>query len=146
MKKLIILLLFCNLSFSQQIIKLKKIESGLYEVNSELNSSIKLPFLVDTGASDVFVPPSVVKVLILNKTLTVNDTLQGKYYTFGNGQTTYCRRFVIRKLKIGNVILRNVNCTVGNTDDTLLLLGQSALQKFKNYKIDNIKHILIVTK
>jgi hypothetical protein len=44
------------------------------------------------------------------------------------------------------VILRNVNCTVGNTDDTLLLLGQSALQKFKNYKIDNIKHILIVTK
>jgi len=144
MKKLLLLLLAVSFSLTaQEKIKLKR-NGNLHEIHVEINNTVKLPFLFDTGASEICIPPSVARVLILNNTLSVKDTLQGRYYTFANGQYAYHRRFMIRKLRIGNVVLRNVTCSVGTTESTALLFGQSALRQFKHYKVDNKTNTLYI--
>ena len=46
--------------------------------------------------------------------------------------------------RIGSVVLRNVSCAVSPTDNGALLFGQSALKRFKKYRINNQKRTLEV--
>lgn len=148
MKKIIFILtaLFTLTIYSQQSVNIKKINSDLYEIKVEINNTVKLPFLLDTGASEISIPPSVARVLVISKTLSYKDTLQGRYYSYANGEYSYCKRFMIRKLKLGNIVLYNVPCVVSDNDRGSLLLGQSVLRRFKKYKIDNVKNIIIFYK
>lgn len=136
MRKFLLLLFLPSFLVAQVKVKLKA-TGNLYEVNCNLNGKITAPFLLDTGASDTMIPPSLANALILTKTLSAKDTLPSMVYTLANGQIVYYKRFKLKSLKIGSVVIRNVVCSVSNQDNSVLLLGQSALKRLRQYKIDN---------
>jgi len=51
--------------------------------------------------------------------------------------------FIIRSLKVGDVLIENVNGSVSPAAGSLLL-GQSFLQRFKSWSMDNNKHVLVL--
>lgn len=52
----------------------------------------------------------------------------------------------LKKVKIGNTILRNVNANIVNNNQAPLLLGQSALERFGNIEINNEENVIILKK
>jgi hypothetical protein len=51
--------------------------------------------------------------------------------------------FIIRSLKVGNRIVHNVRASIASPKANLLL-GQSFLQQFNSWSIDNARHALVL--
>jgi predicted aspartyl protease len=51
--------------------------------------------------------------------------------------------FFIRSLRVGNTVVHNVKAGVVSSKGSLLL-GQSFLERFKSWSIDNTKHVLLL--
>ncbi len=51
--------------------------------------------------------------------------------------------FIIRSLEVGDHLVENIRGSIAPAQGTLLL-GQSFLQNFKSWAIDNTKHALIL--
>ena len=115
---------------------------GVYEVPVVLNNVLAIHFIIDSGASDVSISPDVALTLIRTKTITNEDWLPGAYYKFADGTTAKSQRFKLKLVKIGNVELTNVTCSISNSLEAPMLLGQSALQKLGRYSIDYDKMVI----
>jgi aspartyl protease family protein len=117
-------------------------KSGVYEVPVTLNNVLSIYFVIDSGAADISISPDVALTLIRTKTIKKKDWLSGAIYRFADGSIAKSQRFKLRSVKIGDVELKNVTCSISNSLDAPMLLGQSALQKLKRYSIDYDKKIL----
>ena len=122
-------------STSKTEVKLKK-SGGVYEVPVELNGVLKIDFIFDSGASDVSISPDVALTLIKTGTIKENDWLPGAYYTFADGTTAKSMRFKLKSVKIGDKVVYDVTCSISNSLDAPMLLGQSVLSKFGSYTFD----------
>jgi clan AA aspartic protease (TIGR02281 family) len=119
-------------------------EGGVYVVPVLINETITLKFVVDSGAADVSIPADVVTTLMRAGSITDSDFVGAQTYTLADGSTTSSRTFRIRSLKIGDIVLQNVRGSVANSKGALLL-GQSALGRFKSWSTDNTTHALVLT-
>jgi aspartyl protease family protein len=117
-------------------------ENMVVWVPVELNNSLKLPFMIDSGASDTQISIDVVLTLFRSGTLTESDKLPSQEYRLADGSVVMLDRFNIRQLQIGNRTFFNTVVSVGNVD-SMLLLGQSILGSMHKWSIDN-KHQLLV--
>jgi clan AA aspartic protease (TIGR02281 family) len=108
-----------------------------------INNSIKLDFLVDSGASDVSIPADVFSTLVRTNTVTQTDITGFRNYRNADGEIFQSKTFVIRSLKIGNIEIFNVHAKVAPANAPLLL-GQSFLTHFKSWSIDNSTQELIL--
>lgn len=122
--------------------KLKN-ENGIYKINLNLNNSVELDFILDSGASVVLIPEDVFRVLIRNGTIMEKDIIGFKNFTIADGTTSKRPIFRIKSLAIGKIIVNDVEAAVGELNSDLLL-GQSFIKKFKSIKIDNIAKELII--
>jgi predicted aspartyl protease len=121
-----------------------RIEGGTYVVPVLINDAITLDFIVDSGAADVSIPADVVSTLMRTKTLKETDFLGEQTYVLADGSKVPSQTFVIRSLKVGNVILENVNGSVSSVHGSLLL-GRTFLSRFKSWSVDNTKHALLLS-
>jgi aspartyl protease family protein len=128
---------------SKTEIKLKK-AGGVYEVPVELNGVLKIDFIFDSGASDVSISPDIALTLIKTGTIEESDWLPGAYYKFADGTTAKSMRFTLKSVKIGDKIVYNVPCSISNSLDAPMLLGQSVLKKFGKYTFDYKTEKLII--
>jgi predicted aspartyl protease len=119
-------------------------EGGVYVVPVLINKTIVLKFVVDSGAADVSIPADVVTTLMRAGTITQSDFVGAQTYTLADGSTTSSRTFRIRSLKVGDIVLQDVLGSVANSKGDLLL-GQSALGRFKSWSMDNRTHALVLT-
>ena len=124
----------------KQLIPLEQ-RGGVYAVPVLINNAITLKFIVDSGASDVSIPADVVFTLMRAGTIAESDFLDTKEYTLGDGSKTSSRRFRIRSLKVGDRVLNNVTASMSSTNGDLLL-GQSFLNRFASWTINNQNHSL----
>jgi clan AA aspartic protease (TIGR02281 family) len=108
-----------------------------------VNNSIKLNFLVDSGASDVSIPSDVFASLLRSGAITQADITGSRQFVDANGETSRAKVFVIRSLKVGNVEVTRVEADVAPVNAPLLL-GQSFLKRFKSWSIDNATQELIL--
>jgi gag-polyprotein putative aspartyl protease len=108
-----------------------------------INNSIKLNFLVDSGASDVSIPADVFSTLVRTNTVTQTDITGFRNYRNADGEISQSKTFVIRSLKLGNIEVLNVHAKEAPADAPLLL-GQSFLKRFKSWSIDNSTQELIL--
>jgi clan AA aspartic protease (TIGR02281 family) len=108
-----------------------------------LNNSIKLNFLVDSGASDVSIPSDVFSSLLRSGAITQADIKGSRQFEDANGGTSSAKVFIIRSLKVGNVEVSGVEADVAPLNAPLLL-GQSFLKRFKSWSIDNATQELIL--
>jgi clan AA aspartic protease (TIGR02281 family) len=116
---------------------------GTFMVPVFINGAITLNFVVDSGASDVAVPADVVGTLIRTGTIEKSDFTGKQTYMLADGSVSPTRTFIIRSLKVGDVLIENVNGSVSPAAGALLL-GQSFLQRFKSWSMDNNKHVLVL--
>ncbi len=118
-------------------------ENGVYSINLEINNSIKLDFIFDSGASIVLIPEDVFRVLLRMKTIEKKHMLGTKKFSIADGSIMEKPVFMLESLKIGNIEVNNVEASVGELNSDLLL-GQSFQKKFKVLKIDNNNNKLII--
>jgi clan AA aspartic protease (TIGR02281 family) len=116
---------------------------GTFVVPVIINGAITLNFVIDSGASDVAVPADVVGTLIRAGTIEKSDFTGKQTYMLADGSVSPTKTFIIRSLKVGDVLIENVNGSVSPAAGALLL-GQSFLQRFKAWSMDNNKHVLVL--
>ena len=116
---------------------------GTYVVPVLINGVLPLQFTVDSGAADVSIPSDVVSTLIRMGAIVDKDFIGTQKYTLADGSTVTSRTFRIRSLKVGDRIIQNVVGSVSGPKGSLLL-GQSFLEKFKSWSMDNTKHELVL--
>jgi clan AA aspartic protease (TIGR02281 family) len=116
---------------------------GTFVVPVFINGAITLNFVVDSGAADVAVPADVVGTLIRAGTIEKSDFTGKQKYMLADGSISPTVTFIIRSLKIGDVLIENVKGSVSPAAGSLLL-GQSFLQRFRSWSMDNNKHVLVL--
>lgn len=118
-------------------------DGGTFAVPVTINNTITLNFIVDSGAADVSVPADVVMTLIRTGTIASTDFLGEKTYQLADGSTVPSKTFRIQSLKVGDRTLNGVVGSVAPVQGSPLL-GQSFLNRFKSWSIDNEKHALVL--
>ena len=118
--------------------------AGVYVIPVELNEVLKINFIFDSGASEVSISPDVALTLFKTGTIKESDWLPGAYYKFADGTSAKSARFKLHSVKIGNKIIYDVECSISNSLDAPMLLGQSVLKKFGKYTIDYTSNKLII--
>ena len=120
-----------------------RIDRGISFVPVEINGTLKLDFAIDSGASDVSVPADVFSTLKRTSSVKESDLIGQQSYVLADGSTTQSSIFKIRSLKIGELVVEDVKASVTPSHATLLL-GQSFLERFKSWSIDNTTHELFL--
>lgn len=116
---------------------------GVYHLPVELNGFLELMFILDTGAAEMSIPSNVVQSLMRAGTLDESDYLEGKAFVLANGKRIVSPRVLLKKVKIGHRVLRNVPATVSEAHSPLLL-GQSLLEKVGSYTFDSAQQLLVL--
>jgi TonB family protein len=116
---------------------------GVYEVPVTINGILKLNFIVDSGAAEVFVPSEVFMTLLHSDTLSSQDFLPGKTYVLADGSKVKSQRFIIRRMKVGSYIVKNVTASISPPGSSLLI-GQSFLEKVGKWRIDSKRQLFIL--
>jgi clan AA aspartic protease (TIGR02281 family) len=132
-----------SLPSSPRIIIQLKNDGGIFVVPVEINGAITLDFVIDSGASDVSIPADVVSTLIRTGTIRQSDFIGQQTYVLADGSKVPSDVFTIRSLKVGNHVVDNVRASIAPATANLLL-GQSFLQHFKSWSIDNARHALVL--
>jgi clan AA aspartic protease (TIGR02281 family) len=125
-----------------KVVSLKK-AGGTFVVPVQINGAITLDFTVDSGASDVSIPADVFSTLARTGTVKDSDIVGEQIYKLADGSKTKSTVFTIRSLKLGDRIVENVRGSVAPPQGSLLL-GQSFLERFKSWSIDNTRHVLLL--
>jgi clan AA aspartic protease (TIGR02281 family) len=117
---------------------------GTYTVSARINDQLTLPFIIDTGASNVVIPSDVASTLIRTGTVTTSDFIGTGLSILADGSKLPSLRLRLRELKVGDHTVRNVTASVVPAKGELLL-GQSFLSKLpKGWWIDYDQHGLVL--
>lgn len=118
-------------------------DAGELLVPVVINDSVKLDFTLDSGASVVAIPADVAMTLIRTGTLTRDDYLGRKTFQLADGRTVPSEMLRIRSLKVGDIVVHDVQASVTDTKGSLLL-GQTFLARLSTWSIDNARHVLVL--
>ena len=124
-------------------IQMKKMYSGVYEILCTINE-LPLKFIFDTGASSVSISSVEASFMLKNGYLRSDDIKGKDYYSMATGEIHEGTVIRLREIKIGDIMLRNVEASVVHSQQAPLLLGQSVLERFGIVTIDNINSRLII--
>jgi clan AA aspartic protease (TIGR02281 family) len=120
-----------------------KMDGGIFVVPVQINGAMTLDFVIDSGAADVSVPADVVSTLMRAGAIKETDFIGRQTYVLADGSKSQSVTFTIRSLRVGDMVLENVRGSVASSQGSLLL-GQSFLERFKSWSIDNTKHELLL--
>jgi clan AA aspartic protease (TIGR02281 family) len=120
-----------------------KKDGGVYVVPVSINGTIIVDCIVDSGASDVNIPADAFEDMVRHGLIDDSDYLGTRVYTLANGASERGRIVRIRALKVGNIVVHDVTASVG-ADDSTALLGQSFLERFRSWSLDNAHHALVL--
>jgi tetratricopeptide (TPR) repeat protein len=123
-------------------VPLKAVGAG-FVVPVTINGAITLNFIIDSGSADVTLPSDVVGTLIRAGTIEQSDFIGTQTYTLADGSESPSNTFVIKSLKVGDTQVENVKGSIAPAAGNLLL-GQSFLQRFKSWSINNATHELVL--
>jgi hypothetical protein len=116
-----------------------------YRVPVRINDTITLPFLLDTGASDLVIPADVALTLIRAGALASGDFIGKSRYRLANGSEEVSDLVVLREVQVGEHAVRNVTASISPIRGEPLL-GQSFLSKFGAVTLDYKRLVLILSR
>jgi clan AA aspartic protease (TIGR02281 family) len=124
------------------VVKTKSLKSGVYEIPCTVND-LPLKFIFDTGASDITISSLDAAFMLKNNYLNEYDFRDRQNYRTASGEIAEGTKIRLRKVKIGDLELNNIEASVIHKQNAPLLFGQSALGRFVNIKIDNANNEII---
>lgn len=109
--------------------------NGVYMVPVEING-VMMEFIFDTGASDITI--SATEAIFLYKQGKLSDTdIKGvREYEIADGTIAEGTVINLKRIRIGNKTLENVEASVMHNLSSPLLMGQSALSRFGKITVD----------
>jgi clan AA aspartic protease (TIGR02281 family) len=116
---------------------------GVLLVPAVLNDSVSANFIVDSGASDVVIPEGVLQEMRKAGRFSDADFTGTQMVKIADGSVVKARTFVLRSFSVGNRTLTNIHASVAPAKATPLL-GQSFLQRFASWSIDNERQVLLL--
>jgi clan AA aspartic protease (TIGR02281 family) len=119
-------------------------QGNSYYVPVRINDTITLPFLLDTGASDLVIPIDVALTLIRAGALKRSDFIGQTSYRMANGSEEVGDVVVLRDVRVGDHMVRNVSASITPAQGQPLL-GQSFLSKFGTVTVDYKRLILVLS-
>ena len=102
-------------------------DMGVYKVPCEVNG-LKVKMVFDTGAASVSISKSLAEMMVDNGYISSDDIAGHAKSMTADGRIVDHANLVIRTIKIGDVILQNVNAVIFENQTAPLLFGQSAIQ------------------
>jgi len=108
-------------------------ESGVFMVNVNINTLGNYKYIYDTGASSVTVNEDIEKALWKNKAISRSSYIEPALYRIADGSIVEARRFIVPRVTIGNLSVKNLIVSVTKGD---LLLGNSAFRDFSSIELD----------
>jgi aspartyl protease family protein len=125
-----------NIKVTNRNVLRMELENRVKYVWIEING-IRLRFIFDTGASSICISPAEATVLYRQGTLQKEDILNTEYFQDATGKISEGTKVNLREVKIGEIILENVEALVIDNVNAPLLLGQTVLERFGSIEIDN---------
>lgn len=119
-----------------------EIQDGVRYVWIEING-IKLKFIFDTGASNICISSAEAAVLFRQGLLKEEDVIGTQSFQDATGRISQGTKIQLREVKIGEIVLENIEATVIDNVNAPLLLGQSVLERFGSIEIDNYNNEII---
>jgi len=116
---------------------------GTFNVDCSVNG-LALNMIFDTGASDVSISKVEADFMLKNNYLSKNDIKGKQYYQTADGGISEGTVVTLKEVRIGDAVLHNVDASVVKSQKAPLLLGESVLQKFGTFTVDNINSKLII--
>lgn len=116
---------------------------GVDYIEVEVNG-LKLPFVFDTGASNICISMAEAMTMWRSGTLTDEDVREIVNIGDATGRVSEARWIVLRTVRIGNRTLHDVDALVIDNVESPLLLGRSALDRFGRISIDNKRGVIIL--
>jgi TPR repeat protein len=92
-----------------------KMDGGIFVVPVQINGTITLEFVIDSGAADVSVPADVVSTLMRSGTIKETDFIGQRTYVLADGSKSQSATFTIRSLRVGDMVLENVGGSVASS-------------------------------
>ncbi len=120
-----------------------KKDGGVYVVPVTLDGIVTVDCIVDSGASDVNIPAGVYRKLLRAGAIQQSDILGTQVYTLADGSDERGHVVRIRSLKVGGITVKDVTASIGG-DEGSALLGQSFLERFRSWSLDNGRHALVL--
>lgn len=120
-----------------------KISGGIFVVPVTINNTLQVPFIVDSGASDVSIPADYVDLLIRTGSIREDDFLGKRIYRLANGKMVAAQTFRLKSVQVGGRILQDVTGSV-SIGSGGFLLGQSFLSRFRSWSVDNERKVLVL--
>lgn len=118
-------------------------EDGVYYMTVKVND-VPMKFIFDTGASTISMSQVEAEFLIKQGTLTKDDVLGSAYYSDANGDVTEGILVNLRKVQIGDHIVRDVQASIVPNQVAPLLLGQTVLKELGTITMDYKHNRLII--
>lgn len=122
-------------------IVLKK-QNGVSYLNINIGG-IKADVILDSGASDVSISKHFEKRLLEKGIIKIKDYLPSGLYSIADGSIVKSQRFTIPFIRLNNTVIKNVRCSINNSED-IILLGRTFLDRFKSWEINNETNKLIL--
>lgn len=104
---------------------------------------IEAKVILDSGASDVSIPKNLEKMLLRREIITTDSYLMPGIFVIADGSVVSGDRFIVPSIKVNGIAVNNVQCSVNQSED-MILLGQTFLNRFKSWTIDNDLNQLIL--
>ena len=117
--------------------------NGVYYISAIVND-VPMKFVFDTGASSISMSETEAAFLYKQGTLTEEDFQGMVNLRDAEGEVTEGLVVKLRKVQVGDRVLKNVEASIVPNQNAPLLLGQSVLQKFGKLSIDNRNKQLII--
>jgi hypothetical protein len=107
-------------------------------------NGLEMPFMVDSGSSDICLPDILIGDLRRRGLLTDADWRGSGHATVADGRVVPNKAYNLAQVTIGTWTVNNVaasSCGKGR----IPLLGQSVLGRFTSWSLDNRRNVLILT-
>ena len=115
-------------------------EGKSYKLSGQINQSVTIDFILDTGADSIIIPSKTLAQL--QNAGQVVERRGAQKWRDANGGVHEGIVVRLRELKIADHVLRDINVQVTDNNDGLL--GQEFLRHFSSYKIDNQRDVLVL--
>ena len=103
-----------------------------------------MSFTLDTGCSDVSLSSVESEFMLKNGYLSEKDLKGKSYYTNATGERHESQVVILREIRLGDFVLKNVKASIVPNQKAPLLLGQNVLNRFGKMEIDNTRKVLIL--
>jgi gag-polyprotein putative aspartyl protease len=118
-----------------------ELEHGVYMLPVRINGQMTIPFILDSGASEIAIPADVFMTLRRTKTVDAGDYIGTGTFVTADGSQHTSERFILREIRVGDLVIRDVIANVVPMQGEPLL-GQSFLSRLPSSSMDNANHVL----